>query len=466
MKEVSRRNFVKLSAATAGLGLTAGALAGCSDGGAGGGSGAAGGSGEKIKIGVSIWSSTDALGSLSKNILDKAAGILGVELSYVDQGHVSEQVTASIETLCAAGCQGIVVCNSADSEMQAAISTCDQNMVYLAQFYRIINEENSPEVYATAQNSQYYVGAVHEDEVGNGEKLDLSAYNVKGWFYGHWHNHFVRRQGSILTVSTSTPDKGGIDHSTSAFRVVDMDRQGDIKTRLRYVYVDHSVRFASIANDRGTYGPDGRLLLSVNAYDTTAPLTGLACTLTDDGGNTLLRLPLSQKTDWNWLADCRLPEACRNRRVFVTAEARFADGTVTKEHASFVHRPAEGEPHIGWMANIGANILYAAPVVDGGKVFVASLDEDLKGEGAVHALDAATGRLLWRCQVRNSVKNTIACHDGTVFAQDAEGYLYAIDAATGRLRWEKKLVVDGLPLLSLLWEAGGLDAEKIQLSST
>ena len=284
-------------------------------------------------------------------------------------------------------------------------------------------------------------------DTGNGEKLDLSAYNVKGWFYGHWHNHFVRRQGSILTVSTSTPDKGGIDHSTSAFRVVDMDRQGDITTRLRYVYVDHSVRFASIANDRGTYGPDGRLLLSVNAYDTTAPLTGLTCTLTDDSGKTLLRLPLSQKTDWNWLADCRLPEACRNRRVFVTAEARFADGTVTKEHASFVHRPAEGEPHIGWMANVGANILYAAPVVDGGKVFVASLDEDLKGEGAVHALDAATGRLLWRCQVRNSVKNTIACHDGTVFAQDAEGFLYAIDAATGRLRWQKKLGVDGLPLL-------------------
>lgn len=168
MKGISRRNFLKYAGL---MGASSGALAlaGCDEGGAGGGEG--GGSGENIKIGVSIWSSTDALGSLSKAILDKAAGILGVELSYVDQGHVSEQVTASIETLCAAGCQGIIVCNSADSEMQACISTCDQNQVYLAQFYRIINEENSPEVYATAQNSQYYVGAVHEDEVGNGEKL-------------------------------------------------------------------------------------------------------------------------------------------------------------------------------------------------------------------------------------------------------------------------------------------------------
>lgn len=164
---ISRRNFLKYAGL---MGATAGAtgLAGCDSSSSGSGEG---GSSENIKIGVSIWSSTDALGSLSKNILDKAAEILGIELSYVDQGHVSEQVTASVETLCAAGCQGIIVCNSADSEMQACISTCDQNQVYLAQFYRIISEENSPDVYATAQASQYYVGAVHEDEVGNGERL-------------------------------------------------------------------------------------------------------------------------------------------------------------------------------------------------------------------------------------------------------------------------------------------------------
>lgn len=171
MKDVSRRNFIKMSAATAGLGLAAG-LTGC--GGNESGSGSAsngGGDGEKIKIGVSIWSSTDALGKLSVEIIEKAADILGVEISTVDQGHVSEQVTASIETLCAAGCQGIVVCNSADSEMTSAINTCNENGVYLAQFYRMINKENSADVYAVAEASEYYVGAVHEDEVGNGEKL-------------------------------------------------------------------------------------------------------------------------------------------------------------------------------------------------------------------------------------------------------------------------------------------------------
>ncbi|MCR4998064.1 MAG: substrate-binding domain-containing protein [Butyrivibrio sp.] len=124
-----------------------------------------------IKIGVSIWSSTDVLGSQCKKIVDKAAKANGVEVQYVDQGHVSEQVTASVEQLCAAGCKGIIICNSADSEMTSAINTCTENGVYIAQFFRIISEKNSPEVYKTACNSKYYVGAVHEDEETNGYTL-------------------------------------------------------------------------------------------------------------------------------------------------------------------------------------------------------------------------------------------------------------------------------------------------------
>lgn len=284
-------------------------------------------------------------------------------------------------------------------------------------------------------------------EAGDGVRLDLGDYNVKGWFYGHWHNHFIRQQGNILTVSTSTPDKGGIDHSTSAFRLVNLDAKGDITTRLRYMYIDRSVAFASIAHEAGTYREDGRLLLSVNAYSTTATVERLACTLVDEDGKILRSLPLTRQSDWNWSGSCRLPETYLNRRIFVTAETRFSDGSVTKEHTSFIYRPGDTAGAIRWVANVGANILYTKPVVADGKVFVASLDEDLKGEGAVFALDAATGELLWRYSVRNSVKNTIACHEGRVFAQDAEGFLYAIDAERGTLCWEKKLRVEGLPLL-------------------
>ena len=126
---------------------------------------------DTIKIGVSIWSSTDVLGSQCKLILDEAADALGVQVQYVDQGHVSEKVTASVEQLCAAGCDGIIICNSSDTEMASAIKTCNDNGVYLAQFFRIINSETSADIYKAAVDSQYYVGAVHENEPENGEKL-------------------------------------------------------------------------------------------------------------------------------------------------------------------------------------------------------------------------------------------------------------------------------------------------------
>ena len=124
-----------------------------------------------IKIGVSIWSSTDVLGSQCKLILDEAAKALGVQVQYVDQGHVSEKVTASVEQLVAAGCQGIIICNSSDTEMTSAIKTCNDNKVYLAQFFRVFSKDNSADIYQMATDSAYYIGAVHEDEPANGEAL-------------------------------------------------------------------------------------------------------------------------------------------------------------------------------------------------------------------------------------------------------------------------------------------------------
>lgn len=164
---------------------------------AGGTSNAA--AGGQIKIGVSIWSSTDVLGSQCKKMLDAAADALGVQMMYVDQGHESSAVTDSINTLCAAGCKGIIVCNSADSEMTSCINTCNQAQVYLAQFFRIISKDKSPQIYQMAQAAPYYVGAVHEDEPTNGYNLaniliKKGCRNIclEGWvagdatFLGRW----------------------------------------------------------------------------------------------------------------------------------------------------------------------------------------------------------------------------------------------------------------------------------------
>ena len=166
---------------------------------------------EDITIGVSIWSSPDVLGSQCKKVIDKAADALGVNVMY-DQGHVSEQVTASVEQLCAAGCDGIIICNSADSEMTSAIQTCDANEVYLMQFFRIISEENSPEVYQTACNSQYYLGAVHEDEVTNSFWRTATATSAL-------------RHGRLVTLPSSRDGQATRKQSRSGTKQTRMIRQ-------------------------------------------------------------------------------------------------------------------------------------------------------------------------------------------------------------------------------------------------
>ena len=157
---------------------------------------------DKIKIGISIWSSTDTLGSEVKRMIDSAAEVLGVETQWVDQAHISEQVTASAETLALADCDGMIICNSASAEMGSVIKTCDENEMYVAQFFRVIDPEANPDEYKMACESPYYVGAVHESEVDNGKMLATilaeqghRKIGLQGWepgdatFLGRWEGY-------------------------------------------------------------------------------------------------------------------------------------------------------------------------------------------------------------------------------------------------------------------------------------
>ncbi len=136
-----------------------------------------------ITIGVSIWGTSDSLGSSCKAMLDAAAVTLGVNLIYDEQEHVSEQVVAGVENLCAAGVDGIVICNSADSEMASVIKTCDEYGVYVSQFFRMISDE---EIAAQALASAYYVGCTHEAEVDNGYNLGKILIEEKGARHIGW----------------------------------------------------------------------------------------------------------------------------------------------------------------------------------------------------------------------------------------------------------------------------------------
>ncbi|MEU6688115.1 serine/threonine-protein kinase, partial [Streptomyces sp. NPDC046832] len=72
---------------------------------------------------------------------------------------------------------------------------------------------------------------------------------------------------------------------------------------------------------------------------------------------------------------------------------------------------------------------FSSPAVVDGTVYIGSADEK------VHALDAATGTLLWTHTTGGRVFSSPAVVDGTVYIGSNDYKVYALDAATGTPRW-------------------------------
>ena len=123
-----------------------------------------------IKIGVSIWNTHDLLGERTKTVIDDTARALGVEVEYFEHEYDPNYVRTSVNRLCVDGCDGIIFCPSDNSDMRAAIRTCESEGVYLAQYYSHLTDEDR-RINEQAIESEYYVGAVYEDEIENGYNL-------------------------------------------------------------------------------------------------------------------------------------------------------------------------------------------------------------------------------------------------------------------------------------------------------
>lgn len=89
-----------------------------------------------------------------------------------------------------------------------------------------------------------------------------------------------------------------------------------------------------------------------------------------------------------------------------------------------------------WEAKLPGKVLFCAPVVADGRVFVGTSDDEGCGNAAVVALDAKTGRRLWTVPMKNSVNNKMVFSSGLVIAQDVEGNVVALRAHDGKTLWK------------------------------
>ena len=91
-----------------------------------------------------------------------------------------------------------------------------------------------------------------------------------------------------------------------------------------------------------------------------------------------------------------------------------------------------------WLFQAGGPILHTAAVA-GGKVFFGAMD------GKVYAVGADDGRPAWSVRTGSAVWNSPLVHEGVVVIGSRDGKLYALDAAQGEVRWEAPT---GGPLVS------------------
>lgn len=300
------------------------------------------------------------------------------------------------------------------------------------------------------------------------ESINLNEHNLKAWIYGHWHINHIKKQGDVYTICTTALDKGGIDHSTSAFRILHVDGNGDFTSELRYSYLDKSIHIAS---------PSGKTtspVVTVNAYSSASPVKSMTYTCLYEGKAILKNKHLTQDTDWSWSAVLPLKPADASKKLTLQVQVEFNNGETAKTEKTFtyvlqaphiqltenwdnllgnashtapVSTPLDSTLHLAWVKNVGANIYMTSPLIHQNKIYTASVDEDFRGRAHIYALNGNNGEILWKYQTESSIKNTIAIDSNLVFAQDVLGNLYAVDCETGKLCWQTKLPVNGLPAL-------------------
>lgn len=189
---------------------------------------------------------------------------------------------------------------------------------------------------------------------------------------------------------------------------------------------------------------------------------------------------LRRGVDWRFAAHNALPldgDAVQNDPVNTTQRLGFAVGVSAVDGMIFA---GEGARRVYALdARTGREIwafatineIMNTPVVADGLVFAGagdtgfSFDKMMKfkrgerisrgmGFGAYYALDARTGKQVWRFDTEGNAMPGALYIDGTLFFATGDGYVYAVDGRSGKLRW--KTDIEGFVSMSSLNALGDL----------
>ena len=89
-----------------------------------------------------------------------------------------------------------------------------------------------------------------------------------------------------------------------------------------------------------------------------------------------------------------------------------------------------------WETQLPGKVLFCTPVVEEGRVFVGTSDDEGCANASVCALDAGSGKIAWSKPMENSVNNKMVFAKGFIIAHDVEGRVCAFRPEDGSVAWK------------------------------
>ncbi|KGE12693.1 PQQ-binding-like beta-propeller repeat protein [Sphingobacterium deserti] len=305
--------------------------------------------------------------------------------------------------------------------------TKDQVIAWLKQDL-LLKGKDKPLIFI---NHDFDIGS---DYVLRGERdsIDLKHFNLKAWLFGHWHDNFVWNdiENDVKIVSSNAPNKGGIDHAVEQFLHIKLTGAGIASITPRYTNLRSHVKIAKPVLT------ENKLKLHAIAYDSDRPIKNVSASILDAERNLLSTFDLSAVSDWAWEGHTREDI---NRDRYVELQVNYVNGEYDIRREYFGENKKMPSMDLIWTSNLESNIWKAGPLLHGGKVYAATIDDAGNGKAAIIALNAATGKQIWRFNTKNSVKQKMRIAAGILVTTDVEGNVYALDAETGALIWQKEL---------------------------
>lgn len=316
----------------------------------------------------------------------------------------------------------------------------------------------------------------NEMTIPGSAKIKLSDWNLRGWFYGHWHYHLPQKypNPNMKAFSTGPVNKGGIDHSPAAFRMTEIDKTGKLHTEMIWAGIDSTLTLSGIDDENTVINSNGDIPLSAVAYSSVSSVKSVMMRIQGANPDEATAIPLKKVNPMTWQTTWRPDASLAGQICIASLTANFEDGRSLNREITFTI--PDGAPavspvketwgmllgnaaHTGgylpdctintlaarWIQPMKSENIMSSPVVGNGRVFVGASDDANGENGGIYAFDAENGKPAWFFKTGYTVRGSIAYSDGKIFANDIIGNVYALSEKDGKVIWKADAIGNGLP---------------------